>query len=394
MTEPEEHRVREAFQRLRDDAASVDGLAARRRVEHRSSARWLGAALPAAAVAVVALTLVLLAVGNRPDESVEVVASGDEAARSNEDGAAAEPIDAGGTVDAEPASEGTDQVTVDGEHRATPVPDEPAEVMSAGELLESRRMDPVIVEAHLLYRGGSWILCDRLDLTISTGCGGRWLVVVNYDQVVNPHAEPPTGIDAAAFGLAEANPDFATDGELVYSVQPQQLTVESLGDGRVVVPEWPWPNSDQYTPGEIPPHPFSELDRASLEDGPIDVDALRLADTVLLGLGDHTLVERTAAELVDRKAWQLDAEDFRARVGPFSALDLLARSSSGRVLVGRHNHCASPPTPVPDELRDAHQFSAQPLETEIDSCLQWWTVDVFVDDDGRVIGITLDLWEP
>jgi len=28
------------------------------------------------------------------------------------------------------------------------------------------------------------------------------------------------------------------------------------------------------------------------------------------------------------------------------------------------------------------------------SCLDWFTIDFFVDNDGMVAAITLDLWEP
>jgi hypothetical protein len=30
----------------------------------------------------------------------------------------------------------------------------------------------------------------------------------------------------------------------------------------------------------------------------------------------------------------------------------------------------------------------------IDSCIQWWTVDLFVTDDGRIGAVTLDRYEP
>jgi hypothetical protein len=28
------------------------------------------------------------------------------------------------------------------------------------------------------------------------------------------------------------------------------------------------------------------------------------------------------------------------------------------------------------------------------SCLDWWAVDLFLDDSGRILGVNLDLWEP
>jgi hypothetical protein len=32
--------------------------------------------------------------------------------------------------------------------------------------------------------------------------------------------------------------------------------------------------------------------------------------------------------------------------------------------------------------------------TGIDTCLLWWTVDLFVSPAGRIEAITLDLWDP
>lgn len=55
-------------------------------------------------------------------------------------------------------------------------------------------------------------------------------------------------------------------------------------------------------------------------------------------------------------------------------------------------HCASPPVGPPTELVDMQQISIQP--TGIDTCVLWWTVDLFVNADGKVVAITMDLWEP
>ncbi len=37
------------------------------------------------------------------------------------------------------------------------------------------------------------------------------------------------------------------------------------------------------------------------------------------------------------------------------------------------------------------RVSIQPASAQ--SCLQWWTVDLFLGEDGRVEAITLDLYE-
>jgi hypothetical protein len=100
--------------------------------------------------------------------------------------------------------------------------------------------------------------------------------------------------------------------------------------------------------------------------------------------------------MTDPQAWQLNAPDgnFRGYVGPFSALKLLIDDPDPRVTVGPHEHCAAPPAPVPTELASAKQLSFTPVYENIHSCLEWWSVDLFVDSSGRIVAVTLDLWEP
>lgn len=111
-----------------------------------------------------------------------------------------------------------------------------------------------------------------------------------------------------------------------------------------------------------------------------------------LGLADRLIVRRSAEELADAKVWRLRAELFRAYVGPFSALDLLVDSGPRVVSVGSHPHCASPPMPPPAKVAHLRRVSVQPEDTE--SCLQWFTVDLFMNPGGMIAAVTLDLWEP
>ena len=60
--------------------------------------------------------------------------------------------------------------------------------------------------------------------------------------------------------------------------------------------------------------------------------------------------------------------------------------------VGPHNHCAGSARPAPAGYESLRRISIQPAA--IDSCLEWWTVDLFVTDDGLISAITYDLWEP
>ena len=122
--------------------------------------------------------------------------------------------------------------------------------------------------------------------------------------------------------------------------------------------------------------------------------AVPLADSVDLGLGGIIHASRSARELRKPAAWRLDLELFRARVGTSSALELIA-SEQGRLRVthGSHPHCAAAkPVAPPAQVSDLKRVGVQPRRWN--SCLAWWTVDAFVDDDDKIRAVTLDLWDP
>ena len=146
------------------------------------------------------------------------------------------------------------------------------------------------------------------------------------------------------------------------------------------------------SPVEITTDAFVEFARTPSTDS---FAALPMASVVSLGLGaDIDLPSVPAQSLVNPANWIIDRTTFRAYEGPFSALDLLSRVSVFNSLTDDHPHCASPPVPAPDGFEDHGRIAIQPARTTIDSCLQWFTIDLFVDDSGQVEAITLDLWEP
>jgi spore germination protein GerM len=120
--------------------------------------------------------------------------------------------------------------------------------------------------------------------------------------------------------------------------------------------------------------------------------AVALADEVSLGLGPDLIRTMDAADLADPAAWVMDIDLFRARAGTASALDLLAEERPRRVVTGDHLHCASPPVAAPSGLEGFTRISTQP--TDATSCLEWFSVDVFVDGDGDIVAVTIDLYEP
>ena len=118
------------------------------------------------------------------------------------------------------------------------------------------------------------------------------------------------------------------------------------------------------------------------------------APEVRLGLASRLMRTVGADEVADPEAWVLESAAFRGYTGPFSALDLLQRHDRYDVSVGPHRHCASPPVAAPPDVEGLRRVSVQPSSRSIDSCLSWFTVDLFVDDDDVVQAVTLDLWEP
>jgi len=48
--------------------------------------------------------------------------------------------------------------------------------------------------------------------------------------------------------------------------------------------------------------------------------------------------------------------------------------------------------PPPDQVAVLRRISIQPTGT--DSCLEWWTVDLFLTDIGSIAAVTIDVWEP
>ena len=121
--------------------------------------------------------------------------------------------------------------------------------------------------------------------------------------------------------------------------------------------------------------------------------AVPFATTVDLGLGDSIRTRRSAKDLRNPGTWLVNLDLFRARSGMTSALELIAAEQGAlRVTKGPHPHCVSPPVPAPRQVAGLRRVAAQPRDW--DSCLAWWTVDAFVNEDGEIEAVTFDLYEP
>ncbi|MDH3499993.1 MAG: hypothetical protein OEM97_07715 [Acidimicrobiia bacterium] len=122
--------------------------------------------------------------------------------------------------------------------------------------------------------------------------------------------------------------------------------------------------------------------------------SLPLREKVSLGLGSQIVTDVPAMELIDPGAWSLDVGEFRGSISPFSTRSALERLGVFDVITGRHPHCASDPMRTPDDFATLKRVSGQPRLAINDGCLMWFTIDFFVDPNGAVAAITLDMWEP
>lgn len=139
------------------------------------------------------------------------------------------------------------------------------------------------------------------------------------------------------------------------------------------------------------------IDFARARDAPSFAD-VPFATDVDLALGGVVRLRRAADELLDPGAWLIDPgpDGFRERVGPFSALDLVADAGAVTTSDGRHGSCTAADEPLapPPELSTLQVVSIQPDRRDVAACMQWWAVDIFVTDSGRITGVDLDLGAP
>ncbi|WP_372530552.1 LysM peptidoglycan-binding domain-containing protein [Euzebya sp.] len=197
------------------------------------------------------------------------------------------------------------------------------------------------------------------------------------------------GVIAQANGLNGNNP-LTTGRELTIPGCPQGATQSST-----TAPA----DTAGTTPGEEEQAALGEDERALLDafvqfaHFPSRPTVLRWADSVSLHLADRPPSATFTSQEVSGPVWSIEAEGFRAYTGPFNPLELIADTSFLLAFgAGTHPHCASPPVPPPEGLEDMRRLWIQPEDTS--SCTEWFTVDLFIDEDGAVTAVTMDLWEP
>lgn len=139
----------------------------------------------------------------------------------------------------------------------------------------------------------------------------------------------------------------------------------------------------------------------ALEPSPALLADVPFAPEVQLGLRDAIDKTVPRAKLADKASWRIDREEFAAMVGPFDATATL-RQFAGihteidpfTIGVGDYPHCNNRQTFRAPEVAGLARVTIQPRDGMIDSCISWFSVDLFVDNGGEIAAVTMDHGEP
>ncbi len=240
----------------------------------------------------------------------------------------------------------------------------PVDDIGVGELFDGEGARDGTFTGFVLWDRTSARLCEVAMESFPPQCGGMWVVIAN-----------PAGLDT---DLQEAEGVRWTDEfvQLVGRFDGQRLILDRQAD--TVVPT----AADEALASSFLAHATAPTETTAAN--------LPFADGTAIGLGDQILTTLTPADFADPGRWSLDVAEYDGYAGPFSALDVVAEPVV--VTVGAHARCAAPPVPAPAGFEELRRVSIQPEVAT--SCLEWWTVDFFVDDDDMVQAVTLDLFGP
>ncbi len=118
------------------------------------------------------------------------------------------------------------------------------------------------------------------------------------------------------------------------------------------------------------------------------------ADEVTLALGPEIARTVPRSALSSRETWTFEPPGGYAGgfVGPFSAIDDLDRALGLTYSTGSMAVCAGSPRTWPETFARLDQINIEPIG--IDSCIAWFGVSLFVNDDGQIEAVALDHFGP
>jgi hypothetical protein len=136
-------------------------------------------------------------------------------------------------------------------------------------------------------------------------------------------------------------------------------------------------------------HLFSRFaHHPSVQTGPFDTP-------VSLGVGGRRVRVLNDDDRYDPMKWRVPVFGYAERSGTASALEMLREQGRTAQVSNR------PPPPCAAHTRPGLRLTGggtlvriQPRPGAWSSCIQWWSVDLFVNDVGQVVGVNINLGAP
>jgi hypothetical protein len=121
-----------------------------------------------------------------------------------------------------------------------------------------------------------------------------------------------------------------------------------------------------------------------------------LADQVDLYLGNASTGVLTRQQARRRTAWATCTElgSYAAATCPLSPLTPLRRQAAVSYAAKPQGLCLATYGPVPPDLRELTSTVVVPRPGSIDTCAKNFAVQLFADDDGRLVAVSTLLGEP
>ncbi|WP_296607459.1 hypothetical protein [Nocardioides sp.] len=168
----------------------------------------------------------------------------------------------------------------------------------------------------------------------------------------------------------------------------------------------PSPSSPSAPSSEPPPSTTSSASAEPALLGQEAATALRsfavgrelppLTGQVDLYLGNAFTGFVTRKRAVDPTAWATCTEigDYAGRACPLSPLDVLAQHRRVAYVGAPDSGCLKTYGPVPPDLRKLTHVAIVPAPGSVDSCIDDFAVQVFSDENGALMAVSLLLGEP
>lgn len=121
-----------------------------------------------------------------------------------------------------------------------------------------------------------------------------------------------------------------------------------------------------------------------------------MADQVDLYLGNAFTGFVTRQSAQDRPAWATCTElgHYAGISCPLSPLDVVKQHPPVEYLDAAKDRCLKTYGPIPPELRTLGRVVIVPAEGSVDSCIDDFAVQLFANDDGELVAVSLLLGEP